>query len=108
MDERLKAGADIHSGDGGYSIGNKEDHDRFVENRNRSLRSSRIKELAEQASKYKPTDCSSLTNEQWLEKFAELIVQDCCDYIRNNHDSWEAEPLAFCMGRDFGLHGDYA
>ena len=43
-----------------------------------------------------------------IQKFAELIVQKCADYIRENMDSEQAEPLAFCMERDFGLHGDYA
>ena len=41
-------------------------------------------------------------------KFAQLIVQECADYIRTNYDSWDAEPLAFNMEKDFGLHGDYA
>ena len=41
-------------------------------------------------------------------KFAELIVGECADYIRSNYDSWDAEPLAFNMEKDFGLHGDYA
>ena len=45
---------------------------------------------------------------RWEEKYAELIVQACADYIRENMDSEQAEPLAFCMERDFGLHGDYA
>lgn len=43
-----------------------------------------------------------------VEKFAVLIVQACADYIRENMDSEQAEPLAFCLERDFGLHGDYA
>lgn len=43
-----------------------------------------------------------------FEKFAELIVGECADYIRSNYDSWDAEPLAFNMEKDFGLHGDYA
>ena len=42
------------------------------------------------------------------EQFAQLIVQACADYIRENLDTSDAEPLAFCMERDFGLHGDYA
>lgn len=43
-----------------------------------------------------------------LDRFAKMIVQECANYIRTNLDSWDAEPLAFCMERDFGLHGDYA
>lgn len=42
------------------------------------------------------------------EKFAQLIVQECSDYIRSNYDSWDAEPLAFNLEINFGLHGDYA
>lgn len=42
------------------------------------------------------------------ELFAQLIIQECADYIRTNYDSWDAEPLAFNMEKDFGLHGDYA
>ena len=34
----IKAGADIHAGDGGYSEGNWEDHTKFVEKRNKSYR----------------------------------------------------------------------
>ena len=33
----LQAGADIHAGDGGYRIGNAEDHAAFVTERNKSL-----------------------------------------------------------------------
>jgi len=43
-----------------------------------------------------------------FERFAQLIVEECADYIRTNYDSWDAEPLAFNMEKDFGLHGDYA
>ncbi len=43
-----------------------------------------------------------------IEVLSKLIVLECADYIRTNLDSWDAEPLAFCMERDFGVHGDYA
>jgi len=43
-----------------------------------------------------------------LEKFAELLVQDCANWIRNNYDHESAEPLAFYMEMYYGLHGDYA
>ena len=35
--ENIKAGADIHSGDGGYSVGTKEKYDEFIKGRNQSL-----------------------------------------------------------------------
>jgi len=42
------------------------------------------------------------------EKFAELIVQECADYIREIYDHQDAESLAWSMEIKFGLHGDYA
>ena len=32
--ERLRAGAEIHAGDGGYSVGTQEEYEAFVKNRN--------------------------------------------------------------------------
>jgi hypothetical protein len=46
--------------------------------------------------------------EEFCEKFAELLVQDCANWIRNNYDHESAEPLAFYMEMYYGLHGDYA
>lgn len=37
MIKNIKAGADIHAGDGGYSEGNLEDYEAFVAIRNKSL-----------------------------------------------------------------------
>jgi hypothetical protein len=34
MNEQIKKGADIHSGDGGYSIGTQERYEEFAKNRN--------------------------------------------------------------------------
>jgi len=74
MNKNIKAGADIHAGDGGYSIGTKEKHDEFVKGRNQSLGKMRIRELMLEAG----TDISG----KWMgvdhaEKFAELIVEEC-------------------------------
>jgi methionine synthase II (cobalamin-independent) len=82
MNEQLKAGADIHAGDGGYSIGTKEKYDEFVKNRNRM--NERIRQLIEQA-----TDTIEIVNPDTgithyreffdKEKFAELIVKECAE-----------------------------
>ena len=40
-----------------------------------------IKQLAEQAKRNEPFDCGALTKDQWLEKFAELIVQECIEVL---------------------------
>jgi len=75
---------------------------------------NRIKELAEQAgiTTNLDTDYFEKDFNKWLdyysEKFAELIIQECANYIRENYNSWDAEPLAHNMEVDFGLHGDYA
>jgi hypothetical protein len=49
-----------------------------------------------------------LWTEMDKEEFGQLIIQECANYIRENYDSWDAEPLAHNMEVDFGLHGDYA
>ena len=51
MNEQIKAGADIHAGDGGYEISTQEKYEAFVKVRNKSLAQARIRELAEQAAK---------------------------------------------------------
>ena len=76
MNKNIKAGADIHAGDGGYSIGTKEKYDEFVKGRNQSLGKMQIRELMLEAG----TDISG----KWMsidhaEKFAQLIVRECID-----------------------------
>ena len=63
----------------------------------------RIKKLIQEADR----KCSE-TRGVYDEILAKLIVQECANYIRTNYDSWDAEPIAFNMELDFGLHGDYA
>lgn len=41
MNDQIKAGAEIHAGDGGYSEGTREGYEAFVKIRNQSLESSR-------------------------------------------------------------------
>lgn len=43
-----------------------------------------------------------------LEKFAELIVKDCADFVRETYDHEAAESIAWNMEIKYGLHGDYA
>ena len=78
MNKKIKAGADIHAGDGGYSEGTQEQYDAFVKVRNKSLAQGRIKELAEKAGIYK-LDLSDETEYWIIEKFAELIVKECVE-----------------------------
>jgi hypothetical protein len=58
----------------------------------------RIQELAEQAKRNEPFDCGALTKDQWLEKFAELIVRECAAIaLREDHEPSE------CILRYFGV-----
>ena len=43
--KQIMVGAEIHAGDGGYRIGNKEDHDKFVAIREKSMRRSKATEF---------------------------------------------------------------
>jgi hypothetical protein len=90
MNERIKAGSDIHAGDGGYGIGTKENYDAFVKVRNKSLAAARIRRLAEQAGmtddKYGMFFAKDKHDEDGvdLEKFAELIVKECAEVAHCN------------------------
>jgi hypothetical protein len=83
MNENIKAGSDIHAGDGGYSLGTQEKYDEFVKGRNQSLGKMRIRELAEQAgaSMLHGGELSFFGNTS-IEKFAELIIEECARVAR--------------------------
>ena len=73
----------------------------------------RIRELAKQAAPdYTGMDSldmgHALVGDEEIKRFAELIVQECADYIRSNLDTDQAEPLAWNLEIQYGLHGDYA
>jgi hypothetical protein len=86
MNDNIKAGADIHAGDGGYSIGTQEKYDEFVKGRNQSLGKMRIRELAIEADIMAPTWNHVPLGHQ---KFAELIVREC---IRELEISRKCDP----------------
>ena len=88
MNDNIKAGADIHSGNGGYSVGTKEKYDEFVKGRNQSLGKMRIKELINKVR----TDVSG----KWVgidnvEVLAELIVRECAGLFPNVYVEIENE-----------------
>ena len=100
MNDNIKAGADIHAGDGGYSIGTKEGYEAFAKVRNQSLAKARIKELAREAGGEFYEGFAGSTNfvkfaENDLEKFAELIVRECLNqcYNRGMNDELYAGQL---------------
>ena len=107
MNKQIKAGADIHAGDGGYSEGTQEQYDAFVKVRNKSLAQGRIKELALQAMTYvthNPKANKLNSGDMFDEKFAELIVRECIDWC-NAHarDDGTAQRIAKDIKKDFGV-----
>ena len=42
--------------------------------------------------------------EESAKKFAEMLIKDCADWIRENYDSADAEVLAHYMEIYYGLH----
>ena len=91
----IKAGADIHAGDGGYSLGTQEEYDKFVKGRNESLGKMRIKQLTEQATTYIEPTLNS--GEGWIfdkEKFAELIIKECTNVIEGGRFLHDQAPTA--------------
>ena len=113
MNETIKAGADIHAGDGGYSIGTKEKYDEFVKGRNQSLGQMRIKELAIQAGLIAPygSDHEGLRDFDYRE-FAKLIVQECLAQVDKVDEVCEddAEKLGiswvgYAIAKHFGVEG---
>lgn len=70
----------------------------------------RILKLTKQATEEVTRNTPSflVTNEMWKEKFAQLVVQDCANWIRENYDHEAAESIAWYLEINYGLHGDYA
>ena len=88
MNENIKAGSDIHAGDGGYSLSTQAKYDEFVKGRNHSTGKARIKLLAEQASHQSP-DGYPVTipySKDFAEKFAVLIIKKCRDIVSDTRD----------------------
>ena len=105
MNNNIKAGADIHAGDGGYSEGTKEKYDEFVKGRNQSLGKMRIKELKEQAMEWVPNMADPDTKIRLLnaEKFAELIVRECARVYWNIDDGEIHGQYVNALKQHFGV-----
>ena len=107
MNDNIKAGADIHSGDGGYSVGTKEKYDEFVKGRNQSLGKMRIKELI---NKVGPDVSGKWVGIDNVELLAELIVQECIGVVEGGRFLHDQAPTALfakeCSGaikKHFGV-----
>jgi hypothetical protein len=105
MNERIKAGAEIHSGDGGYSVGTQEKYNEFVKNRNRSM-NNRIKELqiqAEAAADEIFDRKGKMHDEIVMEKFAELIVRECVKVAMKSVSDDEPKEAWYLIQEHFGI-----
>ena len=98
MNENMKAGAEIHAGEGGESEGTKEGYEAFVKERNKSLAEGRIREIAEQC------NIGKLVDTWEYEKFAELIIMECLSICENLGDKgMDGHYCADEIGRTFGV-----
>jgi hypothetical protein len=110
MNDNIRAGADHHAGDGGYSIGTKEAYEAAAAARIKSIETNinlmkkekmneRILELAEQA------DIEwLLEHHPKLEKFAELIVKECMEWCDAHATiNGTAQQIRDSIKKDFGV-----
>jgi hypothetical protein len=104
MNEIIKAGADINAGDGGYSLGTEEKYNEFAKRRNQSMGKMRIRELAEQAGYSK--DYLEIGLPSNMEKFAELIVQECATVIEQNLFQGIGWNTSRAVKRHFGIEDE--
>ena len=63
----------------------------YLKNRGMNVR---IRELAEQAAEYCKTQPREIAGTMWEEKFAELIVKECANFLKDTlDDHFAAEQL---------------
>jgi len=104
MNEQIKAGADIHAGDGGYSISTKEKYEAFVKLRNQSM-NGKLKELMIEAGYAYPEGATR------AHKLAELIAKECAEICLEMAakcaglpgDGALAKDCAYYIKKDFGV-----
>ncbi len=80
MNENIKAGADIHAGEGGYQLGTKEEYESFVEKRMESEEREHIGYIEREEGYYKlyaPPKGSIVTHAFILCKYCNGAVYHC-------------------------------
>ena len=108
MNKDIKAGADIHTGDGGYSEGTQEEYENFAKIRNQSLLKMRLREF-ERASGLEiyGLGAKRVPWEAAMEKFAKLIVRECVSVINTEageHEDDDEYERAWKMGTEFAVY----
>jgi hypothetical protein len=78
LNKNIKAGADIHAGDGGYSLGTQKKYNEFVKGRNQSLAKMRIRDFEKESGlEIFGLGAKRHIWEAALEKYAALVVEEC-------------------------------
>ena len=103
MKENIKAGADIHAGDGGYSEGSQEAYDEFVKVRNQSLIKARIRQFEKESG----LEIYGLgaRRDKWehtMEKFTKLIVKEMLQTCED-HPAWTGRMIGEHIKQHFGV-----
>jgi hypothetical protein len=66
---------------------------------------NRMQEFVQEAIHNEPFDCGALTKDQWLQKFAELIVRECASIIESQDvDPTFKNRMSWAMKERFGLY----
>ena len=106
MNKDIKAGSDIHAGDGGYSEGTQEEYENFAKIRNQSLLKMRLREF-EKASGLEiyGLGAKRVPWEAAMEKFAELIVRECAEFANEHNEELEGVTLGVgqALKKQFGV-----
>ena len=106
MNNNIKTGADIHAGDGGYSIGTEEKYNEFAKGRNQSMGRMRIQEIEKQCWSHRVD--GALVDGQLhfdTQKFAKLIVRECAEFANEHNEELEGVTLGVgqALKKHFGV-----
>jgi hypothetical protein len=107
MNDNIKAGADHHAGDGGYSIGTQERYEEFVKLRNR-VPNLQIEDLMYHAGLTAQGCWDEMDDytKQAIERFAVLIVKECadlCDRFQARDVGMQPAECAGAIRKIFGV-----
>jgi hypothetical protein len=117
MIDNIKAGSDIHAGDGGYSIGTKEEYDEFVKGRNQSLGKARMNKAFDKAFNDLLYQSGLIADGCWeeldtytqeaIERLFQMTVLKCADkaheLIKSDGDEFPLQAVSYRIKQHFGV-----
>lgn len=83
MKDNIKTGADIHAGDGGYSIGTQEKHDEFVKLRSGTMTAMEKLMYDSGLTAQGCWDQMDSYDKDAIMKLSELIVRECLSKMKD-------------------------